>query len=92
MCFHRSQQQYRPDPPGRIGEVLDFFGLEGAVKDVAFAIGEPFLEHLVAAEFVGPDGGGDVAPEGAVVQVYIEGGFTERGDVVSPLLPFRPGV
>ena len=48
------------NPPCHIGEVLDFFWLEGAVEDVAFAVGEPFLGDLVAAEFVGPDGGGGV--------------------------------
>ena len=44
-----------------------------------FAAGEPFLEDLVAAEFVGPDGGGDVAPESAVVQLHVEGGLTKLG-------------
>ena len=46
---------HRPDPPCRIGKVLDFFGFEGTVEDGAFAVGEPFLEDLVAAEFVGPN-------------------------------------
>ena len=71
--------QYRCDAAGGVGEVLDFFGEERAVEDGAFAVGEPFLEDLVAAELVVPDGGGDVAPVGAVVEVYVEGGVAEDG-------------
>ena len=48
--------------------------MEGAVEDFMLAVGEPFLEDLVAAELVVPDGGGDVSPVGAVVEVYVEGG------------------
>ena len=91
MRFHRRQHQYRSNTPCGIGEVLDFFGFEGTVEDVAFAVGEPFFEDLVATEFVGPDGGGDVAPEGAVVQVHVEGGFAERG-MLSPIAAFSSGV
>ena len=47
MCDVPTLSKYdRPDPPSRISEVLDFFGLEKAVEDIAFAVGEPFLEHL----------------------------------------------
>ena len=45
-----------------MGEVLDFFGLEGAAYDRLFAVGEPLLEELGAAEFVLPDVGGDALP------------------------------
>ena len=74
---------HRRNTPCGVGEVLDFLGLEWTVENGAFAVGKPFLEDLVTAEFVGPDGGGDVAPEGAVVQVHVEGGFTERGEAVA---------
>ena len=57
--------------------------MEGAAKDDAFAVGEPFLEDLVAAELVAPDGGGDVAPEGAGVQVDVERGLAEGGERVA---------
>ena len=59
--------------------MLHLFGLEGAFEDGVFAVGEPLLEDLVAAEFVAPDVGGDVAPVGAVVEVDVEGGFAEDG-------------
>ena len=62
--------------------MLDFFGAERAVEDAAFAVGEPFLEDLIAAEPVAPDGGGDVAPEGAVVEIHVEGRGTEGGEGV----------
>ncbi len=57
--------------------MLNLLGLETAANDIAFAVGEPFLENLIAAEPVGPDGGGDVAPEGVGVQVNVKGGLAE---------------
>jgi len=92
FLFFSYEVQYRPNPPGGVGEMLDFFGFEGAVEDGAFAVGEPFFEDLVAAEFVGPDRGGDIAPEGAVVQVDIEGGFAERGYAIAHRCLFVPCV
>ena len=67
------------DSAGGVGEMLDFFGRERALQDRALAIGEPFLEHLVAAKFVGPYSGGDVAPVGAGVEVDVGGCLAERG-------------
>ena len=49
--------------------MLHFFVLEGPGEDTTFSIGEPFLEHLIAAEFVVPDGSRDIAPESVVVNV-----------------------
>ena len=43
------------------------FNIQMSLADAS--VGEPFLEDLVAAELVAPDGGGDVAPPGATVQV-----------------------
>ena len=62
---------------------MDFLGLDGEVQDVAFAVGEPFLEHLITTEFIVPDNGGDVTPESAVVQIHVKSGFAERGYVVA---------
>ena len=72
--------------------MLDFCGLEGAVENRLFAVGEPFLEDLVAAEFVAPDVGGDVAPVGAVVEVDVVGGLAEVGDGVAEGFSFGGGV
>ena len=69
---------YRRDPPCSIGEVLDFVGVQRTAEDGALTVGEPFLENLVAAETVGPDGG-DVAPEGFVVEVDVKGRLAECG-------------
>ena len=44
-----------------------------------FAVGEPFLEDLVAAKFVVSDVGGDVLPVGAAVEVDVVGGLAEDG-------------
>ena len=60
--------------------MLDFLGSQRAGEEGAFAVGEPLLEHLVAAEFVAPDVGGDVAPEGVGVQVDVEGGVAQGGE------------
>ena len=57
--------------------MLHLLGVERAGEDVALAVGEPLLEHLVAAELVAPDGGGDVAPVGAVVEVDVERGVAD---------------
>ena len=76
--------------PGRIGEVLDFFGAEGAIEDGALVVGEPLLEDLVAAELVAPDCGWDVAPEGAGIEVDVEGRVVEGGqDIAESLAIFR---
>ena len=42
-----------------------------------------FLEHLIAAEAVIPDRGGDVAPEGFAVEVDVEGRPAECGERVA---------
>ena len=60
--------------------MLDFLRSQLASEDIAFAVGKPFLEDLIAAELVVPDLSGDVAPEGAVVQVDVEGGRAEGRD------------
>ena len=88
----RNGHQYRRDPPGGIGEVLDFLRSERTGEDVVLPVGEPFLEDLVAPEFVAPDGGGDVAPPGAVVQVDVEGGPAEDGACVVEGGPFVRGM
>ena len=49
MFFLVRQQQGAGDPAGCFGEVLDFVRLEGPAEDGALAVGEPFLEDLVAA-------------------------------------------
>ena len=68
--------------------MLDFLRSERAGEDVALPVGEPFLEDLVAAEFVAPDSGGDVAPPGASVQVDVEGGLAADGACVVEGGPF----
>ena len=65
-------QHYRRDPSCRISKVLDFFGLERAVEDSVFAVGEPFLENLIAAELVAPNSTWDVTPEGLVIEIHVE--------------------
>ena len=68
--------------------MLDLRRCQRAVEDSTLAVGGPFLEHLVAAELVAPDGGGDVAPEGAGVQVHVERGLAEGGEGVAQGVAF----
>ena len=51
---------------------LDLLQAKRASQNGAFAVGEPLLEYLTAAEPVAPDGGGDIAPEG--VSEVLRGG------------------
>ena len=73
-----SLQQYGGDPAGGFGEVLDLVRLEGPAEDGALAVGEPFLEDLVATEFVGPDGGGDDGVAGVASPLPRPGRFAHR--------------
>lgn len=52
-----------------VGELLGFVAGERAAKEGGLAVAEPFLEDLVAAESVGPDGFGGVFPAGGGVEV-----------------------
>ena len=70
-----ADKQYRCDTPCGVREVLDFFRVQRASEDVLLTVGEPFLEDLVAAELV--------APEGAGVQVHVERGQAEGGEGVA---------
>ena len=51
--------QYCSYAAGGVGEVEDFVVGEGAAEDFVLSVGEPLFEDLVAAQLVGPDGGGD---------------------------------
>ena len=88
----RNGHQYRSDPPRGVGEILNFLRLERTAEDVVLSVGEPFLEDLVAAELVTPDGGGDVAPPSASVQVDVEGGAAEDGACIVEGGPFVRGM
>ena len=68
--------------------MLDFPGRQVAAEDGAFAVGQPLLENLGAAEFVAPDRSGDVAPEGGVAQVDVEDAPALRD--AAPLVPRGP--
>ena len=71
------------DPPGRIGEVLHFFRQQGPIQNLTLPVRQPFLKDLVATELVIPDGGGDVAPAGPLVQVHVECGITPVATVLN---------
>ena len=59
---------HRCNPPTGVSKMLDFLRFERPVEDRALTVGEPFLENLVAAQFVAPDGSRDVAPEGLGIE------------------------
>ena len=56
---------------GHLGDVADFVGGERAAEQGLFAVGEPFLDDLVAADGELPHGLGNVAPAGGIVQVDV---------------------
>ena len=58
------QSEDAGDAADVVGEVLGFVAGEGAAEEGGFAVAEPLLEDLVAAEGVVPDGLGDVFPAG----------------------------
>ena len=81
--------------PSGAGEVLDFRGREGTAENVALPTGEPHLEDLVVGEAVLPDGGGDVALQGAGVQYRLAARrrpsrYSPNCPVTLPILPKRP--
>ena len=57
---------------GHLGDVADFVRREGAAKQRFFAVGEPFFDDLVAADGEVPNGLGNVAPAGGIVQVDVQ--------------------
>src|SRR5450759_5180583 len=75
----RLEQQDGGDAAGHLGDVTRLFGLEVTPEQGALAVGEPLLHHLVAADRVLPDAGGDAAPVGDVAQVDVVAGAAEAG-------------
>ena len=65
------------DAAGGVGEVPHLLGVHVSAEDLVLAVGEPLLEDLVAAQLVGPDGGGYVVPAGVAVEVDVEGAVAE---------------
>ena len=72
-----------------VGKVLDVFRPHRPFENTVLSVGEPFLENLVAAQPVGPDGSRDVAPEGAIVQMDIKRRFSQLGHCGSQYSEFR---
>ena len=72
-CHH----QHGGNSARDFGELPNLHAPKVAAEDSALAVGQPLLEHLVAAEPVVPDGGRYVAPKGLRVEVDIEGRATE---------------
>ena len=64
------------DAAGHFLDVTDFVSGEGAAEERFFAVGEPLLDDLIAADGVVPDFGRDVSPQGDLIQVNIAGVFT----------------
>jgi len=71
--------------------VADLVAGEAAAEERLFAVGEPFLENLIAAEGVAPDRLGDIAPEGRVVEVDVQRGVPGSGFRVQGILS-RPDI
>ena len=98
--FHRGvvgvelggEEEEAGDTADGVGEVGDFVHGEGAAEEGRFPVGEPFFQHLVAAERVFPDPPGDVLPVGGGVEVDIERIRPQQGDAaLSQRGPFLGG-
>ncbi len=74
----QTEQQDGGDARDHFGEVDRLLVLQRSPQHILFAIEQPFLHHLTAAERVLPDAGGDVRPEGIGVEVNVSGGFAGR--------------
>ena len=77
-------QQYRRDSPCRVGKVLHFLRQQGAAQHLAFSVGQPLLQDLIAAQLVVPHRGRDVAPPGVAVQVNIDRGIAQCDNSLAP--------
>ena len=77
--WRTSAQDCSDDPPCCMRKIPHFLVVQWPSKDIAFSVGQPLLESLVAAEPVVPDGGGDVAPERRSVEENVEGRVAESG-------------
>src|ERR1039457_1792924 len=74
-----THQEECRDAPRHIGDMAGFLLGESAAQQYLFAIAEPLLDHLIAAEGVLPDGGRNVAPEGFAVEIDVVGGSAGQG-------------
>ena len=79
-------RQYPGNPPRGVSEVLNLIGRERPSENVAFTIGKPLFEDLVAAELVVPNSGGNVSPKGTSVQVDVEGRLTKHQCGITEML------
>src|SRR5450830_1456274 len=75
----RFEQQDGGDAAGHLGDVARLVGPQVTPEQGALTVAEPLLHHLVAADRILPDAGGDAAPVGDVVQVDVVAGAAEAG-------------
>src|SRR5271157_5757847 len=66
------QQQDCTDAAYDMRELPGFIFRDVASEHLPFAVTEPFLQHLVSADGIFPDGFRHVAPEGFFVEVNVE--------------------
>ena len=74
-----AEQEDGGDAADDLGEVFGFVLVEGAAEEGVFAVAEPLLEDLVAAEGVVPDIDGNCGPMGVAAEISIDAGLTEDG-------------
>ena len=58
----RGHQPERGEAAGHVADVADLGGGQGAAEERTLAVGEPLLQHLVAADGESPDSIRDVPP------------------------------
>ncbi len=82
----RRHQAERGEASGDIAHIACLARLRRATEQRPFAIGKPFLQHLITADGEAPDRFGDVAPTGVRVEEHVlcaraeQRGFCRRSD------------
>ena len=75
--FLHGKQQYRRNTARCVREVLHLLRSQRPSQNVTLPVREPLFEYLVSTQLVAQDGGRDVAPIGAVVEIHVESGVAE---------------
>ena len=71
MAATRLKQKDGPDAAGHLLHVAHFLFGQGAAQQFLLAVGQPFLDDLVAADRVFPNAQRNVRPVGDVIQIDV---------------------
>jgi hypothetical protein len=78
------QVNKRGQAAGHFGHIADFVRRQSPAEERLFAVRQPFLDDLVAADGVVPNGLGYIPPTGDIVEEYVAGPVPRPGRRRSP--------